>query len=63
MLQAPDEDSSHVLPLAERFRMAYISRAQRIAAVIDRQYKREQRKRLMQDTVLQAVAKFNQQYH
>eukprot|EP00891_Asterochloris_glomerata_P005872 jgi/Astpho2/5872/Aster-x0707 len=58
----PDQSSSQLPSLAERFRMAYISRSQRIAAVMDRQYKREQRRRLRQDTVLQAVAKFNQQH-
>lgn len=48
----------HVVPLSERFRMAYVSRAERIAAKAERNYQQKRRRQLRNDTVLQALARF-----
>lgn len=52
------EEPEHVVPLSERFRMAYISRAQRIAAKSERNYQQRKRRELRNNTVLQALARF-----
>jgi len=46
------------VPLSERFRLAYVSRAERIAAKAERNYQQRKRRELRNNTVLQALARF-----
>ena len=50
--------SEHIVPLSEKFRMAYVSRAERVAAKAERNYQQRKRRELRNDTVLQALARF-----
>lgn len=54
-VSAKDE---YVVPLSEKFRMAYVSRAERVAAKAERNYQQRVRRKLRNDTVLQALARF-----
>lgn len=56
-VQEPAKEE-YVVPLSERFRMAYVSRAERIAAKAERNYQQRRRRQLRNDTVLQALARF-----
>lgn len=56
-LQEPTEPE-YIVPLSERFRMAYVSRAERIAAKAERNYQQRKRRELRNNTVLQALARF-----
>ena len=56
-MQEPASDE-YVVPLSLKFRMAYASRAERIAAKIERNYQQRVRRKLRNDTVLQALARF-----
>lgn len=58
VLQEPVEQTP-VVPLSERFRLAYVSRAERVAAKAERNYQQRRRRELRNNTVLQALAKFN----
>lgn len=58
MLQEPVQEEP-VVPLSERFRLAYLSRAERILAKAERNYQQRRRRELRNNTVLQALAKFN----
>ena len=57
LLQEPTEPE-YIVPLSERFRMAYVSRAERIAAKAERNYQQRKRRELRNNTVLQALARF-----
>ncbi|KAA6424335.1 MAG: hypothetical protein FRX49_05547, partial [Trebouxia sp. A1-2] len=56
-IQEP-EQQEHLVPLSERFRLAYVSRAERIAAKAERNYQQRKRRELRNNTVLQALARF-----
>lgn len=58
MLQEPVQ-LKPIVPLSERFRLAYVSRAERVAAKAERNYQQKRRRELRNNTVLQALAKFN----
>lgn len=57
VVQEP-EQQEHLVPLSERFRLAYVSRAERIAAKAERNYQQRKRRELRNNTVLQALARF-----
>lgn len=57
LVQEPPKDEK-IVPVSERFRMAYVSRAERIAAKAERNYQQRRRRQLRNDTVLQALARF-----
>ncbi|KAK9811345.1 hypothetical protein WJX72_002196 [[Myrmecia] bisecta] len=53
-----DDSKAAAVPIAERFRMAYISRATRIAAQAERNWQQQRRRELRRNTAQQALTRW-----